>query len=217
MTKADVPTRLLDAAEALFAERGYHGVSMRQIADGAGVSVSLAQYHFKAKELLFGAVMERRIMAINHKRLMRLDEVEQRSAATGKIELEDVLRAFLEPTVLLSRDKASGGAHYAQLISQVTNDPQPHARNVSRTLTDPIARQTMRVLRLALPELDQATLAWCYLFSVGAMISAISPTGRIRLLSNGEADPDDVTQILELLVPFLSGGFAQIAALRQVR
>jgi AcrR family transcriptional regulator len=213
MARGDIPTRILDAAELLFAQRGYHGVSMRQVAEGAGVSVSLAQYHFVTKEALFGSVMERRILAINHQRLARLDSVEREGLRSGKIELEDVLRAFLEPTVLLSRDKASGGSHYAQLISQLTNDPQPHARAISRAYNDPIARQTMRVLQLTLPELDSATLTWCYLFAVGSMITAISSTGRVRELSNGQCDPDDVSAIMEVLVPFLAGAFPNVAVL----
>lgn len=213
MSRSDPYSKTLDSAEAQFAERGYHGVSMRQVADGAGISLSLVQYHFKTKEALFSSVMERRIVAINHRRLALLDAVEVGSGPSGKPAVEDVLRAFLEPTVLLSRDKASGGNYYAQLIAQVTNDPQPHARNVSKSFTDPIARQTLRVLHLALPELDRATLVWCYMFAVGSMISAISPTGRVRLLSNGEVDPDDVETVMSLLVPFLTGAFERVAAL----
>jgi len=213
MSRSDPFVKALDSAEAQFAERGYHGVSMRQVAEGAGISVSLVQYHFKTKEALFSAVMERRIVAINHRRLALLDAVEVNCKPSGKPAVEDVLQAFLEPTVLLSRDKASGGNYYAQLIAQVTNDPQPHARNISRSFTDPIARQTLRVLHLALPELDRATLAWCYVFAVGSMIAAISPTGRVRLLSNNEADPDDVKTVMSLLVPFLTGAFERIAAM----
>lgn len=213
MSRDNPKTKILDSAEEQFAERGYHGVSMRHVADGAGVSLSLVQYHFKTKESLFSAVMERRIVAINHRRLALLDDIEVRSASFGKPAVEDVLRAFLEPTVLLARDKASRGTYYAQLISQITNDPQPHARNVSKAFTDPIARQTLRVLQLALPELDRSTLAWCYVFAVGSMISAISPTGRVRLLSGGHADPDNVQMILSLLVPFLAGAFERVAEL----
>jgi len=207
----DMRTKILDSAEAQFAQRGYHGVSMRQVADGASASISLVQYHFKTKEALFGAVMERRITTINHDRLRRLDAVEVDSARSGSsLRLEDVLHAFLAPTVLLSRDRTSGGNYYAQLISQVTNDPQPHARAVSKAYTDPIARQTIRVLQLALPDLDRATLTWCYIFAVGSMVSAISPTGRVRVLSNDDCDPDDVNTILAILVPFLCGAFERV-------
>ena len=215
MQKTDLnpKSRILDAGEQLFAARGYHGASMRQVAEAAGASLSLAQYHFKTKEALFGAVIERRLLAINHQRLLRLGVLEAESVEAGRrVSLEDVLRAFLEPTVLLARDKRAGGKNYAQLLAHIINDPQPHARAISSRLTNPIARQMMRMLSLALPALDEATLAWCYLFMVGAMVSAISPTGRVEILSNRQADGDDVERILALLVPFLTAGFERVAA-----
>src|ERR1700722_1598595 len=52
--------RLLDAAESLFAERGFYGVTTRQVADAAGVDVALIYYHFKNKSSLFDGVFERR-------------------------------------------------------------------------------------------------------------------------------------------------------------
>jgi AcrR family transcriptional regulator len=52
--------RLLDAAERLFAERGFYGVTTRQVAMTAGVDVALIYYHFKNKSGLFDAVFERR-------------------------------------------------------------------------------------------------------------------------------------------------------------
>ena len=48
----DTRQRILDSAETLFAERGYHGASLRQIAEGAGVAISVAQYHYNSKETL---------------------------------------------------------------------------------------------------------------------------------------------------------------------
>ncbi|GAB2198571.1 TetR/AcrR family transcriptional regulator [Sessilibacter sp. MAH4] len=38
--------RILDSAEALFAQHGYDGVTIRQIAKLAEVDVALANYHF---------------------------------------------------------------------------------------------------------------------------------------------------------------------------
>jgi len=212
MEKPDTLKRILDAAEQLFAREGYHGTSFRKVAEAAGISVSLTQYHFPTKDALYEAVFARRILVINHDRLAKLDKVEAEARQLKRpVDLEGALQAFVEPTVLLARDKKSGGAQYAQLIAQLTNNPNEYARAVSRKYTDPIARQTMRVLREAVPETDSTALPWCYLFAVGAMISAISATGRVKLLSDGECDPDDVQRIVGLLVPFLSGGFERVA------
>jgi AcrR family transcriptional regulator len=45
--------RLLDAAIGEFAEHGYHGTSMRQIAARAGIAKGLTYYYFENKEDLF--------------------------------------------------------------------------------------------------------------------------------------------------------------------
>ncbi len=48
--------RILDAALALFVAHGVAAVSMRQIAEGSGVTKSLIHHHFGTKEALWGAV-----------------------------------------------------------------------------------------------------------------------------------------------------------------
>jgi TetR/AcrR family transcriptional regulator len=50
---------VLDAAERLFAERGFAGTSLRDIAVASGVSHPLIQHHFGTKECLYGAVLRR--------------------------------------------------------------------------------------------------------------------------------------------------------------
>jgi AcrR family transcriptional regulator len=50
--------KLLEAAHGLFLRRGFHGTSMRQIADAAGVAVGGIYNHFADKEQLFGAVLD---------------------------------------------------------------------------------------------------------------------------------------------------------------
>src|SRR5699024_5029146 len=50
---------ILDAAAALFAERGYHGASLRDISRRAGISHPGMLHHFASKETLLGAVIDR--------------------------------------------------------------------------------------------------------------------------------------------------------------
>jgi AcrR family transcriptional regulator len=49
---------ILDAAVATFAERGYSGTAMGDVACAAGVTKSLVQYHFETKEHLWQAALE---------------------------------------------------------------------------------------------------------------------------------------------------------------
>lgn len=50
---------ILDAASALFAERGYHGASLRDISRRVGISHPGMLHHFNSKEVLLGAVIDR--------------------------------------------------------------------------------------------------------------------------------------------------------------
>jgi AcrR family transcriptional regulator len=51
--------RILDRAERLFARKGYRGVSLRELADAAGVRPFTIQHHFGSKLGLYQAVLNR--------------------------------------------------------------------------------------------------------------------------------------------------------------
>ena len=56
--------RILAAAERLFAESGYAGVSMPEIAGASGITAGAIYRHFESKEDLFFAVVERAVHAV---------------------------------------------------------------------------------------------------------------------------------------------------------
>jgi len=51
--------RILDAALAVFSERGFEGGTIRQIAHKAGVAEGLIYHYFSNKEALLGELMRR--------------------------------------------------------------------------------------------------------------------------------------------------------------
>ena len=53
------PTRILDAAEAVFAEQGYGAASTREMARQARVPFGALHYHFGSKKQLWEAVLKR--------------------------------------------------------------------------------------------------------------------------------------------------------------
>lgn len=66
---ADTKLAIMREAERLFAERGFNGVSLREIAAQAGQrNVGSVQYHFKNKAGLIAAIFERRMQAIEAQR-----------------------------------------------------------------------------------------------------------------------------------------------------
>jgi TetR/AcrR family transcriptional regulator len=53
--------RILDAAEELFAERGYAGTTLRDVADRVGLRIPSLYTHFASKNALYAAVLARGI------------------------------------------------------------------------------------------------------------------------------------------------------------
>lgn len=50
--------QILETAKSLFINKGYHGLSMREISEEIGVSKAALYYHFKDKEQLFLAILK---------------------------------------------------------------------------------------------------------------------------------------------------------------
>jgi AcrR family transcriptional regulator len=59
--EAGLRSTILDKAKCLFIQHGYHGLSMREIAEEVGVSKAALYYHFKDKEELFIAVLNQNL------------------------------------------------------------------------------------------------------------------------------------------------------------
>ena len=56
----DTRERILDAAEPLFAARGFAGTSVRDVTESAGANLGAVNYHFRSKEGLYAEVFARR-------------------------------------------------------------------------------------------------------------------------------------------------------------
>lgn len=63
----DKQTKILETAERLFANNGYDGTSVRDIADDAGVNVAMISYYFGSKEKLMEAIFEQRIGTVQNR------------------------------------------------------------------------------------------------------------------------------------------------------
>ena len=58
------PERLLDVAERLFAEKGYAGTAVRDIARAAGLTAPSLYNHFDGKQALYEAVLARGVQPL---------------------------------------------------------------------------------------------------------------------------------------------------------
>src|SRR5690606_5039241 len=91
---------ILKAAEQLFADHGFHGVTLRQIADAARVPLALVGYYFGRKQELLRAIFA-------HRRHCHLDRIELIETARCHASRHDgllrIVEAFVLPMLQLRR------------------------------------------------------------------------------------------------------------------
>ena len=92
---------ILEAADQLFGAEGYELTSTRRIAELSGVNKALIHYHFKHKEALFEAVLDRYYLRLN---ALLLDTLTRPGDLRSRIHrLIDVYLTFLAQNLNFSR------------------------------------------------------------------------------------------------------------------
>ena len=117
--RLDVETRqrLLNVAAELFAEHGFHHVTIREICQAAGTNVAAVNYHFRDKLGLYKEVVQMAADAMNKLKTDVLDAVEPHPP-------EERLRNYIRLTLhnLLDPHQESW---MEKLVARETTDPTP--------------------------------------------------------------------------------------------
>jgi len=201
--KPDRRLAILSAAEKLFAQHGYHAVSIRHIADEAGVPLALVGYYFGQKHELFHAIFAHWQHTIDERMaLLRRAQEGKR----GRNYLQRIVQAFVEP-VLRMRASAEG-EYYALLVARELAYRTPEADRVLVDYFDPMAHAFIDALQGAFPDSSRGQVAWAYQFALGALIHHLSDL-RVQRLSHGENVPND-PQAGAALVRFMTAGISAL-------
>lgn len=117
----DTRTRLLEAAERLYAERGVDAVSLREINQAAGARNAVAvQYHFKDRAGVLRAIMARHLPDVDARRHALLDAYE----ADGEPDVRALAAALVRPLAAKLADLDGGGPHFLQIWAELVSRPQ---------------------------------------------------------------------------------------------
>lgn len=204
MSRPDTATRdsLLDAAERLFAERGFALASVRAITEEAGTNVASVNYHFGSKLELTKAVLERRFGPLNAERLRRLAACEAMDHAS----LEDVVAAFVEPAVEWIRTHEDR-APISRLLGMAFSQPSPELQALMLEQFAPVVDRFATALARLLPGIDRRQLYWRVHFMIGTLAFTVALGPMVESYSRGLCDPSDADGICRELVGFISAGF----------
>jgi len=99
--------RFIDAAEAMLAHVGEHGISARQVAQQAGLKTQLLYYYFRTMDDLLRAVVQR----INERRMTRFAE-----ALAAPSPLRAMWEMMRDPSTAALAAELSAIAHHREAV-----------------------------------------------------------------------------------------------------
>ena len=211
-SRPDRRQNILDASQRLFANFGYHAVTIRQIAEAAQVPLALVGYYFGQKQELYDAIFGHLSGTVEARR----QGLHAAMADQNGDSLANIVGAMILP-VIQARGTPEGES-YALFVTRGLMQQSAEEDSAIREFFDPITAEYIDAIRSSLahetPGITQAQAAWCYQFALGALLHYLSDQ-RIVRLSNGvnvAADPAVAQHLLAFIVSGIRGAARSFVA-----
>jgi AcrR family transcriptional regulator len=181
----------METAEAMFADCGFDGVSLRDLTARAKVNLAAVNYYFGSKERLYTDIVQRRIRPLNEGRLSLLGQAVA-SAGERPPPLEEILEILIRPALAAHGDPARGGAPIVRLQARCLSDP-PNTflhQEVTEEFQLTLGRFA-QALRRHVPHLSPEEFLWRFNFVVGALQHTLANLHQMAALTRGICRSDD--------------------------
>lgn len=130
---------ILDAAQSLFAQGGFYGTSVRDVAGELGIPTASLLHHFPRKERLYGEVLGRMAVDLG----VALDKILQPKAQARAEDYADKLRLLIRRFWRW----ASGNPDHCRLLLREVLDNEPRIGEAKRLVLAPVLEQFSTFIR----------------------------------------------------------------------
>lgn len=194
----DTKQRLLETAEALFAEKGYDAVSVREITNAAGTHLSAVNYHFNDKHNLYMEVFRSRVLP----RGMRIFDQVKRALGDGAVSPAQVIRAVAKAFLAMKMDRQEDWLRHHQLMARELASPSEALDLMLQQVQIPLyALVGERLAPHLLPE-ERAKLPLMLLSVSGQIMHFSLARQLVGKLTGKPYDQELVDELVEHIVEF---------------
>lgn len=201
MKESKTKERLLDSAEELFAVKGLKNASVRDITGAAEVHLASVNYHFRSKDGLIRAVLERRIEPLNRERLRLLDGFTKKFG-NNPVPVEYALYALLTPCIKMYFDRP----HFLRVAGQIVSAPDDEVYKIFLQRFEDVFPRFKDAFTVALPHIEEEEIMWRMHFLMGAMIHTWTNPSGLERLSGGVCRLSDEEETINKLISFCAAG-----------
>ena len=207
--KGDSRVNLLDAAEALFAEKGFDATSTREIAARSGDTLGTLSYHFASKQKLLEEILRRRFSDVDQLRWSYYRKSIE--AADGRVPtVEEIIKSIVYPYLDLTYSGEAGWNNYINLLGRVRESGNPDQQTFFLDFALPYAKTCISWLQAAAPGASQAEVAHAYEFSSMLAILSCSTIARNRLARLSDSSKLEPADHRTHLLKFVNAGASAI-------
>jgi AcrR family transcriptional regulator len=194
--------RILQTAEELFAEDGFNGVSMRDIASKARVGLGQLTYYFQSKRDLYLTVFLNSGFRIISERKRLLAEARARYGSRP-VPLKLLIRSYVMPYLDYAR---TDGATYVRLYARLHSEPADLAEEVRRRVYDETTLDYADAFKESLPHIPEEVIYWRLVFMMGTYNFAFITSGRLEVMSRGALTSTNLDAVVKQVLPFIEAG-----------
>lgn len=197
------PARILDAAEQLFARRGYYGVSIREVAAASGTELSLTRYHFGSKDELFRQVIARRAEPVTEATFHALKEAVAANAGQP-LGVETIVRTFIAPLARLPMAETGWRYYLKLMIHSDSLSDRPDLLKPLREAYKPVFE--FYVAELVRGGLARERASWLMYFIHWLIGHMAFEVYELEKLSEGLCNAADHDTLIQRVMSFAVGG-----------
>ncbi|KAF0094226.1 MAG: transcriptional regulator TetR family [Puniceicoccaceae bacterium 5H] len=198
---------ILNAAEYLFAERGFNGTSVRDITDRAGANVAAVNYHFGSKHDLFVELMRRQVEPVNR---LRLSYLQERRSARGDapLSLVEIFDAFFGPMgeTLVENDQPKLTA--IRLAFRAYHETPELLKTFKTEYFREVCDVFGAELAKTVPHLSYDDLIVRFNFALSTMVGTLLHIPEMPCFCGGNTDAASFKAIIKQMTYFVAAGFA---------
>ena len=198
---AQTREQLLDAAERLFACRGFEATSVRDITRAAACNLAAVSYHFGGKHALYRETFRRRLAAVRDQRIATIACALAAPGASLESVLASFARAFLAPLV-----HGGGAAELTELIAREMVDPQLPAELFADEYVEPVQRALAAAIVALSPGLSETRARLCVTSMVAQLVHAVHRMRHAERAGRRRAALPKLPELIRHIVRFSAGG-----------
>jgi len=195
----DTKNRILEKAEILFAEKGFNGVTIREVTAAAKCNTGAVNYHFQSKKNLYVEVFRSRWIPRELKMYDHLkDALEKVEAPSPATVIKTVAEAYLEGP--LSDEELR---RHRQLIIKEINNPTEVFEMVADQTLRPLFEYLRERLHPYLPShLDEESLILDIMSIFGVLLYFTYSRPMISRVMGRRYDPEFKARLVNQVVRF---------------